>query len=108
MIFVVNPKSSTKTFGVHYMITHLLAYLAFMASLILASSSSASSGLSGVPTRGLRPVRRGVASIQGHLLSGEPFESLYNETKEVEVELFTWEKLNRTEALRAAFGHAWW
>ncbi len=32
------------------------------------------------------------------------FESLYNETKEVEVELFTWEKLNRTEALRAAFG----
>ena len=32
------------------------------------------------------------------------FESLYNEDKEVEVELFTWEKLNRTEALRAAFG----
>ena len=32
------------------------------------------------------------------------FESLYNETREVEVELFTWEKLNRTEALRAAFG----
>jgi len=32
------------------------------------------------------------------------FESLYNETKEVEVELFTWEKLDRTEALRAAFG----
>ena len=32
------------------------------------------------------------------------FESLYNETKEVEVELFTWEKLNRTAALRAAFG----
>lgn len=35
------------------------------------------------------------------------FESLYNETKEVEVELFTWEKLNRTEALRAAFGLSW-
>ena len=32
------------------------------------------------------------------------FESLYNETREVEVELFTWEKLNRTEMLRAAFG----
>ena len=32
------------------------------------------------------------------------FESLYNETKEVEVELFTWEKLNMTETLRAAFG----
>ncbi|MBR5685404.1 MAG: methionine adenosyltransferase [Muribaculaceae bacterium] len=32
------------------------------------------------------------------------FESLYNETKEVEVELFTWEKLNMTETLRATFG----
>ena len=32
------------------------------------------------------------------------FESLYNETREVEVELFTWEKLNMTETLRAAFG----
>ncbi len=32
------------------------------------------------------------------------FESLYNETKEVEVELFTWEKLNMTETLRVAFG----
>ena len=32
------------------------------------------------------------------------FESLYNEDKEVEVELFTWEKLNMTETLRAAFG----
>ena len=34
------------------------------------------------------------------------FESLYNQTKEVEVELFTWEKLNMTETLRAAFGLA--
>ena len=32
------------------------------------------------------------------------FESLYNETREVEVELFTWEKLNMTETLRTAFG----
>ena len=32
------------------------------------------------------------------------FESLYNETREVEVELFTWEKLNMTETLRATFG----
>ena len=32
------------------------------------------------------------------------FESLYNDTREVEVELFTWEKLNMTETLRAAFG----
>ena len=32
------------------------------------------------------------------------FESLYNETREVEVELFTWEKLNMTETLRNAFG----
>ena len=32
------------------------------------------------------------------------FESLYNETKEVEVELFTWEKLNMTETLRATIG----
>ena len=37
-------------------------------------------------------------------LKVKKFESLYNTTKEVEVELFTWEKLNRTEALRAAFG----
>ena len=32
------------------------------------------------------------------------FTSHYHETKEIDVELFTWEKLNRTEALRAAFG----
>ena len=32
------------------------------------------------------------------------FESLYNGYKEMEVELFTWEKLNMTETLRAAFG----
>ncbi len=37
-------------------------------------------------------------------LKVKKFESLYNETKEVEVELFTWEKLNMTETLRAAFG----
>ena len=48
------------------------------------------------------------AAAYGHMgrkyeLKVKKFESLYNETKEVEVELFTWEKLNRTEALRAAF-----
>ena len=37
-------------------------------------------------------------------LKVKKFESLYNETKEVEAELFTWEKLNMTETLRAAFG----
>ena len=37
-------------------------------------------------------------------LKVKKFESLYNETKEVEVERFTWEKLNMTETLRAAFG----
>jgi S-adenosylmethionine synthetase len=37
-------------------------------------------------------------------LKVKKFESLYNQTREVEVELFTWEKLNRTEMLRAAFG----
>ncbi len=31
------------------------------------------------------------------------FESLYNETAELDVELFTWEKLDRVDALRAAF-----
>ena len=37
-------------------------------------------------------------------LKVKKFESLYNETREVEVELFTWEKLNMTETLRATFG----
>ena len=51
------------------------------------------------------------AAAYGHMgrkyeLKVKKFESLYNETKEVEVELFTWEKLNRTEALRVAFGLA--
>ena len=51
------------------------------------------------------------AAAYGHMgrkyeLKVKKFESLYNETREVEVELFTWEKLNRTEALRAAFGLA--
>ena len=32
------------------------------------------------------------------------FESLYNATAEVEVELFTWEKLDMVDQLRAAFG----
>ncbi|MBR5725517.1 MAG: methionine adenosyltransferase [Muribaculaceae bacterium] len=32
------------------------------------------------------------------------FESLYNKTVELDVELFTWEKLDKVEALRAAFG----
>ena len=31
------------------------------------------------------------------------FESLYNETAELDVELFTWEKLDRVDVLRAAF-----
>ena len=49
------------------------------------------------------------AAAYGHMgrkyeLKVKRFESLYNETKEVEVELFTWEKLNRTEMLRATFG----
>ncbi len=49
------------------------------------------------------------AAAYGHMgrkyeLKVKKFESLYNETKEVEVELFTWEKLNMTETLRAAFG----
>ena len=37
-------------------------------------------------------------------LKVKKFDSLYNETREVEVELFTWEKLNMTETLRATFG----
>ena len=49
------------------------------------------------------------AAAYGHMgrkyeLKTKRFESLYNETREVEVELFTWEKLNRVEMLRAAFG----
>ena len=56
----------------------------------------------------LNPIYTETAAY-GHMgrkyeLKVKKFESLYNETKEVEVELFTWEKLNRTEALRAAFG----
>ena len=56
----------------------------------------------------LNPIYTETAAY-GHIgrkyeLKVKRFESLYNETKEVEVELFTWEKLNRTEALRAAFG----
>ena len=56
----------------------------------------------------LNPIYTETAAY-GHMgrkyeLKLKKFESLYNETKEVEVELFTWEKLNRTEALRAAFG----
>ena len=56
----------------------------------------------------LNPIYTETAAY-GHMgrkyeLKVKRFESLYNETKEVEVELFTWEKLNRTEALRAAFG----
>ena len=31
------------------------------------------------------------------------FESLYNDTKQIEVELFTWEKLDMVDTLRAAF-----
>jgi len=49
------------------------------------------------------------AAAYGHMgrkyeLKVKKFESLYNTTQEVEVELFTWEKLNMTETLRAAFG----
>ncbi|MBQ6079633.1 MAG: methionine adenosyltransferase [Muribaculaceae bacterium] len=49
------------------------------------------------------------AAAYGHMgrkyeFKVKKFESLYNEDKEVEVELFTWEKLNMTETLRAAFG----
>ena len=56
----------------------------------------------------LNPIYTETAAY-GHMgrkyeLKVKKFESLYNETKEVEVELFTWEKLNCTEALRAAFG----
>ena len=56
----------------------------------------------------LQPIYTETAAY-GHMgrkyeLKVKKFESLYNEDKEVEVELFTWEKLNRTEALRAAFG----
>ncbi len=56
----------------------------------------------------LNPIYTETAAY-GHMgrkyeLKVKKFESLYNTTKEVEVELFTWEKLNRTEALRAAFG----
>ena len=56
----------------------------------------------------LNPIYTETAAY-GHMgrkyeLKVKKFESLYNEPKEVEVELFTWEKLNRTEALRAAFG----
>lgn len=32
------------------------------------------------------------------------FSSLYHETKEVEVELFTWEKLDQVDRIREAFG----
>ncbi len=56
----------------------------------------------------LNPIYTETAAY-GHMgrkyeLKVKKFESLYNTTKEEEVELFTWEKLNRTEALRAAFG----
>lgn len=56
----------------------------------------------------LQPIYTETAAY-GHMgrkyeLKVKKFESLYNETKEVEVELFTWEKLNMTETLRAAFG----
>ena len=49
------------------------------------------------------------AAAYGHMgrkyeFKVKKFESLYNEDKEVEVELFTWEKLNMTETLRATFG----
>ena len=49
------------------------------------------------------------AAAYGHMgrkykFKVKKFESLYNETREVEVELFTWEKLNMTETLRNAFG----
>jgi len=56
----------------------------------------------------LNPIYTETAAY-GHMgrkyeLKVKKFESLYNQTREVEVELFTWEKLNRTEMLRAAFG----
>ena len=56
----------------------------------------------------LNPIYTETAAY-GHMgrkyeLKVKRFESLYNQTREVEVELFTWEKLNRTEMLRAAFG----
>ena len=56
----------------------------------------------------LNPIYTETAAY-GHMgrkyeLKVKKFESLYNETREVEVELFTWEKLNMTETLRAAFG----
>ena len=49
------------------------------------------------------------AAAYGHMgrkyeIVHKKFESLYNETRDVEVELFTWEKLNMTETLRATFG----
>ena len=56
----------------------------------------------------LNPIYSETAAY-GHMgrkyeLKVKRFESLYNTTKEVEVELFTWEKLNMTETLRATFG----
>jgi S-adenosylmethionine synthetase len=56
----------------------------------------------------LNPIYTETAAY-GHMgrkyeLKVKKFESLYNETREIEVELFTWEKLNRTEMLRATFG----
>ena len=56
----------------------------------------------------LNPIYTETAAY-GHMgrkyeLKVKRFESLYNDTREVEVELFTWEKLNMTETLRAAFG----
>ena len=49
------------------------------------------------------------AAAYGHMgrkyeLKHKTFVSLYNETRDIEVELFTWEKLNMTETLRATFG----
>ena len=32
------------------------------------------------------------------------FESLYHEEKTIEVELFTWEKLDQVDRIRKAFG----
>ena len=32
------------------------------------------------------------------------FTSLYHETKEIEVELFTWEKLDQVDRIKEAFG----
>ena len=56
----------------------------------------------------LNPIYTETAAY-GHMgrkyeLKHKRFESLYNTTADVEVELFTWEKLNMTETLRAAFG----